>query len=40
MSIECGVVTSVSTHTLSFTLGVLMSIVVGVFAHKILCEEG
>lgn len=40
MPIECGVVTSVSTHILSFTLGVLMGIVVGVFAHKILCEEG
>ena len=38
--IEFGVVTSVSTHTLSFTLGVLMSVVVGVFARKILSKEG
>jgi len=40
MTIECDIVTLVSTHTLSFILGVLMGIVVEVFARKIIREEG
>lgn len=40
MTIECSVVTLVSTHTFSFILGVLMGIVVEVFAHNILSKEG
>lgn len=39
MTIECSVVTLVSTHTLSFILGVLMGITIEVFARKILSRE-
>lgn len=40
MTIECGIVTLVSTHTLSFIFGALVGVVAGVFACKILSREG
>lgn len=40
MTIECGIVTLVSTHTLSFFLGALVGVVVEVFARKIFRKEG
>ena len=40
MTIECNIVTLVSTHTLSFILGSLVGVVAGVCACKIFREEG
>ena len=40
MTIECDIVTLVSTHTFSFILGALVGVSVEVFARKILIEEG
>ena len=39
MTIECNIVTLVSTHTLSFIFGALVGAVVGVFACKIFSKE-
>lgn len=40
MTIECDIVTLVSTHTFSFILGALVGVFIEVFARKILREEG
>ena len=39
MTIECNIVTLVSTHTLSFIFGVLVGVVIEVFARKIFSKE-
>lgn len=40
MTIECDIVTLVSTHTFSFILGSLVGVAIEVFVRKILREEG
>ena len=40
MTIECNIVTLVSTHTFSFIFGVLVGVVIEVFVCKIFREEG